>query len=128
MQHRKESASIKKLRLGMMLRCPNCEVGKIGRGMFNIQPTCPVCEVRFERAQGEQTGGMMVTMVALLIVGFATFIVVEVGLNHPPIIIQMGVPLIVATLFGLLFYRHARGLWVAVDYLTGNVYADEDDQ
>lgn len=124
MQYRKDSSRLKKLLLGLLLRCPNCEQGRISRGVFHIAETCDVCDVRFERAQGESTGGMLVDMVTVLVLSVGLFIVLAA--SGADLVTQLVVLTVFISVFGVLFYRHARGLWIAITYLTGNVYADSD--
>src|SRR5437899_10038697 len=40
------------------LRCPRCFDGKVFRGSFQMNETCPVCGMRFEREQGYFLGAM----------------------------------------------------------------------
>jgi len=44
--------------------------------------------------------------------------------THISVVLLIGVLAICTVAFGLLFYRHARGLWVSILYLTGSI--DED--
>lgn len=40
------------LRRGLSLRCPRCGGTRLFRGWFAMAPGCPLCGLRFERAQG----------------------------------------------------------------------------
>jgi uncharacterized protein (DUF983 family) len=108
---------------GLLLTCPVCRRGRMFSSLFTMNRRCPNCGVIFERDVGESTGGMAITMVVTstitVIVGglvamFTTFPVL-------PLIVILGLFTVV---FGLLFYRHARGLWTSFLYLTGSMFED----
>lgn len=116
---------VRKLLVGFLLRCPNCERGRMFRGLFKMEKTCPNCGVRFERADGEALGGMMVNLVLAEMLSIGGFFITEAAF-HPPLLTQIAVWGSFNVIFCVLFYRHARALWVSVAYLTGSVYADDD--
>ena len=128
MQYRKESGAIKKLLTGFLLRCPNCEQGYIGNGFFNIKKYCPVCNVQFERAEGEQTGAMMITLSLMPFFSIMLFIVLYSINPEMNLALLAGLPALMLTLSVLIFYRHARGIWTAVVYLTGGLFTDDEWQ
>jgi uncharacterized protein (DUF983 family) len=113
-----------KLLVGALLRCPNCEKGAMFNGLIQLKPQCPECAVRFERSEGESLGGMMVNLVAAEMITILGFFI-----SHA--LLDVSIPVLGAfwvtfnILFIALFSRHARGMWIAVNYLTGGVYADE---
>lgn len=115
-----------KLWTGFRLRCPNCEKGAMFDGLFTLRDTCPVCNVRFERSDGESLGGMMLNLVAVELVTVGGFILSQ-WLLEPPLMAQLVFWTLFNLVFIFVFYRHARGLWIAVTYLTGGVYADPPD-
>jgi uncharacterized protein (DUF983 family) len=120
---------IHKLKAGALLRCPNCEEGRLFTGLFQMRATCPVCHVRFERSSGESLGGMMVNLVVaelLTLVGFfGSYFLLGSPADMTPLLIFW---LVFDVLFVLGFYRPARGMWVAVTYLTSGLRADEHDE
>ncbi|MGB1287651.1 MAG: DUF983 domain-containing protein [Aggregatilineales bacterium] len=128
MQYRKDSGAIKKLFMGFLLRCPNCEQGHIGNGFLNIKTYCPVCNVHFERADGEQTGAMMITLSTMPFFSIMLFIVLYNTNPEMNLALLVGLPALMLTLSILLFYRHARGIWAAVVYLTGGLFTDDEWQ
>ncbi len=116
-----------KLMVGARLRCPNCEQGRLFAGMFRMRDTCAVCGVRFERSSGESLGGMMVNLVVAELLTVGGFFISYAALGAP----EDMTPLIVFwltfdVLFVLAFYRPARGMWVAVTYLTSGLTSDDD--
>jgi uncharacterized protein (DUF983 family) len=129
MRSRKLSSIRHKLRVGFTLRCPACEQGKLftgrGRDHFKMEATCPYCHARFERTSGEMIGGVYINVAVAELLAVAGFFVSHALLAPPPLYqVLFWVPFVV--IFSLLFYRRARGLWVAVMYLGGAVYPDPD--
>lgn len=120
---KRDGSAIKKLANSMLVRCPNCEQGAMFNGLFQMNPTCPVCEVRFERRDGESLGGMMFTLVFVELFSVGGFFLAE-ALFDPPIIAQLIFWIAFSILFCVLFYRNGRGLWVGVVYLTSGLYKD----
>ena len=127
MQHKKESSPIKKILLGTAVRCPNCEQGHMFDGLFKMNETCPICEVRFERAEGESIGGMMFTLGLAEVLALAGYFITHAmwGLSVTTQLIIWGLFSIV---FCILFYRNGRGTWVGIVYLSGNVYKDGEKE
>jgi uncharacterized protein (DUF983 family) len=109
---------------GFRLRCPVCRRGALFEEpwpwAFRMNEFCPVCRVRFMPDKGEITGGMAITMVVTSLLGVAGALYLALFTSLSPL--WMAVWLIaIPTVFGLWFYRHAQGLWVAVLYLTGSM-------
>lgn len=52
-----------RLRAMLTQRCPVCLEGKMFRGLFAMNPTCPVCGHQFEREQGFFQGAMYISWV-----------------------------------------------------------------
>src|SRR3954470_2915765 len=111
------------LTCGLLLICPACRYGRMFRSLFTMNLRCPVCGIIFERDAGEVTGGMAInltvtsTLIVIAALYFALF-------TQTSVVLLIGVMAIFTVAFGLLFYRHARGLWVSILYLTGSI--DED--
>lgn len=118
-----------KLKVGFQLRCPNCEQGKLfaGRGIrrFNMVQTCPYCDVRFERFSGDAIGGVYINVAVTEFTSMTGFFLVN-SLFHPPIMAQLFIWVPYALIFLVLFTPRAKGIWTAVMWLTGGVYADPD--
>jgi uncharacterized protein (DUF983 family) len=108
---------------GLFLICPVCQRGKIFRSLFTINVCCPNCGVVFERDPGEVTGGMAITLVLT-----STITVISGGLlallTALPIWLLIGSLSVFTVVFGLLFYRHARGLWISFLYLTDSMFEE----
>jgi len=108
--------------LTLWLRCPACQRGHMFRTAFRMNVRCPVCGVVFERDHGEITGGMAINTVLVLLIAVAGAVVSVVTPYSAWLII--GVTALVMTVVGVLFYRHARALWIGILYLTGSMFED----
>jgi uncharacterized protein (DUF983 family) len=109
--------------LGFTLRCPNCRQGKMFDGLFKMVTTCPNCGVVYERLSGEYIGGMFINLGVAETLSVVGFFIAEFAFK-PPLVPHLIFWAAFNVLFVVLFYRHARGLWVAINYLTSGVYAD----
>ena len=111
------------LTLGLLLICPACRHGRMFRTLFIMNVRCPVCGVIFERDAGEITGGMAINMAITSLIALVGGGLMGVLTDLPALvlILMLGV---ITVASGLLFYRHARGLWTSILYLTGSIYED----
>lgn len=116
-----------KLWVGLTLRCPVCERGRTFKGLFSVNHTCPNCGVRFEREDGESVGGMYFNLGLAELTTMGGFFLVN-ALLYPPLITNLIFWGTYNVVFCTLFYRHSRSLWMAISYLTGGVYYDNDLQ
>jgi uncharacterized protein (DUF983 family) len=108
--------------LTFWLTCPACERGKMFRSLFTMNVRCPTCNIVFERDSGEVSGGMAINTVLMCFIGIAgAILAVVTDIPTIPLLVGMTVFMI---LFGVLFYRHARALWVGILYLTGSIHED----
>lgn len=107
------------------LRCPNCERGRIFTGLFKMNKTCPYCGVRFEREDGESVGGMYINLSIAELTTIGGFFLAD-ALFHPPFAPHLLFWIAYNIIFITLFYRHARAMWIGVNYATGGVHSDPD--
>jgi uncharacterized protein (DUF983 family) len=126
MEQRKQGSALKKIWMGFCLRCPNCEQGAISAGIFHLRQTCPHCGVRFERKSGESAGASVIWISVLPIFALILFFVLYFSNPDASLELLLGVPLAFVVICGVAFYRNVRGIWIAIAYLTGDVYRDED--
>jgi|SRR5579859_7711358 len=106
----------------LRLTCPACRYGRMFRSWFTMNLRCPVCGVIFERDGGEVTGAMAINIT--LTMGIALLGAIPAFSSDVPIVPLLLGMTIVTILFPLWFYRHARGLWVGILYLTGSMFED----
>jgi len=104
---------LKILGRGLWLRCPNCGQGVMFRGLFKMEATCPECHVRYERKYGESIGGMFINLLVVETISVAGYFISD-ALLKPPLIFQLIFWGTFNLVFVILFYRHARALWVAI--------------
>jgi hypothetical protein len=45
-------------------------------------------------------------------------------LTELPALVLIAIVGVITVAVGLLFYRHARGLWTSILYLTGSIFED----
>ncbi len=114
-----------RLAIGASGRCPHCARGRLFASRFRLRETCAYCDVRFARAHGEMMGAMYVNSTLTLALALLGFFVTETRF-HLPLLHQLVLWSAFCIAFPLLAFRPAQGLWVAVAYLTGGVYADPD--
>lgn len=108
---------------GLLLRCPRCHRGRQFESWFRMRRACPACGLPFERASGEITGGMGISIaVTLLIVIVAA---AAIGFSSAPLGPAFAVMGLVTLVFPIVFYPASRGIWVAILYLTN--HHDEPD-
>lgn len=108
---------------GLNLRCPHCEQGRMFKSLFQIEETCAVCGVRFERRDGESIGGMAITMAIVPPLSLTGYFLTY-ALTDMPVWMNVAIWLVFIVVGCTWIYRHSRAAWVAVSYVTGGVYAD----
>jgi uncharacterized protein (DUF983 family) len=111
------------LTLGLLLICPACWHGRMFRSFFTMNVRCPVCGVIFERDAGEITGGMAINATLTSTIAFVGGGLLGVYTDLPALTLIV-IAAFITVGFGLLFYRHARGLWTSILYLTGSIFED----
>ena len=101
---------------GLRLRCPRCGAKTLFRKGFAMHDNCRVCAYRFEREQGYYVGAMYINYgvtVLIIVPGyFALEWWTEFTLGQ-----QLALWSGVGILLPLVFFRHARGLWLGFDYI-----------
>jgi uncharacterized protein (DUF983 family) len=118
------TVQLHKLWVGFRLHCPNCEQGSTSDSLFAMRDLCPVCSVRFERQSGESVGGMYLNLGIAEMLTIGGFFVAH-GLFAPPLTPHLIFWVVFNVVFVAWFYRRARSMWIAVNYLTGGVQTDE---
>lgn len=111
------------LALGLLLTCPACRHGRMFRTLFIMNVRCPVCGVIFERDAGEVTGGMAINMTITSVVALLGGGLLGIFTTLPTLVLILLIGTLTVAV-GVLFYRHARGLWTSILYLTGSIFED----
>ena len=104
-------------------RCPSCGRGGLFAGLYAVADTCPACEVRFERDEGSWTGSVVLGYAIAAVVALATGVAMfrTWGLFRGFEIAVAGA----ACVGALAGYRSAKGWWVWLLWVTGQVVTDE---
>jgi len=112
---------------GLLLRCPNCGKGKLFRRGFTMYERCPVCGWRYEREEGYWTGAVAVNLVVteLLIALVAVPLAVALALAQKPVTLLIIIGLPLPFILPLLFFRHAKSLWMSIDFMLHPVDPEE---
>ena len=101
---------------GLRLRCPRCGARTLFRRGFSMHERCRVCDYRFEREQGYFVGAMYINYGVTALVIVAGYFALEwwtaITLGG-----QLALWGVVGILLPVIFFRHARGLWLGFDYI-----------
>jgi len=103
------------LRAALRLRCPRCDVGKLYSKPFRMYEHCPQCQLKFEREQGYFVGAIYINYAATVAIAVPGFFLLD-AFTTMTIHQQLAVWVPFAVVFPLLFFHHARSLWLAFDH------------
>jgi len=100
---------------GIRLRCPRCGVGQLYEKPFKMYVNCPYCDLKFEREQGYFIGAIYINYAATVAIAVPGFFLLDAftGMTIDQQLI-LWVPF--AVIFPLLFFHHARSLWLVMDH------------
>jgi ABC-type tungstate transport system substrate-binding protein len=87
---------------------------------------CPVCGWTFEREEGYWTGAIAVNLAIteLLLACIVVPLAVSLALSHQPITLLLIIGLPLPFILPLLFFRHAKSLWMTIDFI---IHPPEED-
>lgn len=98
----------------LRLRCPRCGQGKLFKGWFTMHPRCESCGLVYEREPGFFLGSIYVNygLTAMLVtIGYFGLFFADVMTPQQVLWLMLAFSLV----FPLLFFRHARSLWLGFD-------------
>lgn len=100
---------------GLRLRCPRCGVGRLYEKPFKMYEHCAYCGLKFEREQGYFIGAIYINYAATVAIAVPGFFLLDAFAG---ITIEQQLTLWVpfAVVFPLLFFHHARSLWLVMDH------------
>jgi uncharacterized protein (DUF983 family) len=124
----------------LTLRCPRCgatslfPAGPPGNGpragaraprrvapwlpnWFTMTPSCALCGLVFERAQGYWVGAIYVNYTATTVIAIAGYLLLW-RLAGASTAVQLGIWIPFVILFPLWFFRYSRSVWLAVEYFV----------
>jgi len=96
----------------MRLRCPVCGEGKLFRGL-TMHEMCPACGFPCEREPGYWTNA--VTLNFMTTGGLAVLLVAPLAYSGLPVLLVIALGMALAVALPLLFFRHIKALWLAID-------------
>jgi uncharacterized protein (DUF983 family) len=96
-------------------RCPRCRQGRVFRGVLEMNPACPVCELTFEREPGYFLGAMYVSYtLSMVLLGLLTWVLYLLLPSW-----DLGVLVLLACVAYLpivpLVFRYSRVVWIHFD-------------
>jgi uncharacterized protein (DUF983 family) len=100
---------------GTRLRCPRCGAGRLFEKPFKMYEHCTYCDLKFEREQGYFIGAIYINYAATVAIAVPGFFLLDAftGINIDQ---QLTLWVPFAVIFPLLFFHHARSLWLVMDH------------
>jgi uncharacterized protein (DUF983 family) len=100
----------------LRLRCPRCGRAPLYRSWFVMDDPCPACGLRYEREHGYFVGAIYLNYAATIAVALGTVLGLDAAVGLP-LRWQLAVGVALGALVPLVFFRYARGLWLAIDFV-----------
>lgn len=98
----------------LLLRCPYCGRGRLFRRWFAMHNECPACGVSLTREPGFYLGSIYFNYgLTALVVAIAYPVLLFNGLAGEQVLLWSS--LVFVIVFPILFFRHARSLWLGFD-------------
>ena len=107
----------------LRLRCPYCGKGRLFSHGFTMNDHCSNCGWMFEREEGYWTGAIAVNLVVAEFLAAAAAIPLAIIQASPLLVMGIGIPLMIA--LPILFYRHSKSFWMALDFMIHPVSLTE---
>lgn len=100
---------------GLLLRCPVCGQGKLFRGPYKMNETCPVCHFKFEREEGYFSSAMAINLIVSEFIAAGVVLPLAANPSIPVLpVLLIGSPLVIFLPF--IFFHHSRGLFLCSDH------------
>jgi uncharacterized protein (DUF983 family) len=103
------------LRRALLLRCPNCGRATFAKGLLKTHTACRVCGLMFEHDDGFFLGAAVFGYTFTFLLGILPPIVLLIAGVWNGVTATVVAVALCATL-PVLFFRHAKALWMAVYY------------
>ena len=101
---------------GLRLRCPRCGGGRVFDRVYRVPPGCAVCGLVFEREPGYFVGAIYLNYGVTVLTALAGYFALDRWADAS-LPVQLAVGGAFTVVFPLWFFRHSKGLWLALDYL-----------
>ncbi len=102
-------------RRALRLECPRCGGTRLFSGWFSMARECPLCGLRFERAQGYFVGAIYINYTATAVIMIAGYLLLW-RYTELSAVQQLMIWVPFGVLFPLWFFRYSRSLWLALEY------------
>ncbi len=100
----------------LRLRCPRCGQGKLFAKFITMEKTCDGCQLDIAKTPGYYLGSTYINYGFTTVICMVTYMSLRFGAGYesktliaPFVVFLVGFP--------LLFFRHARALWLMMDTL-----------
>jgi len=100
---------------GLRLRCPRCGVGSLYSKPFKMNEHCATCALKFEREQGYFIGAIYINYAATVALAVPGFFLLD-AFTKITVNEQLAFWIPFTVIFPLLFFHHARSLWLVLDH------------
>jgi uncharacterized protein (DUF983 family) len=97
------------------LRCPACGKGPLYKSLLDTYKGCSKCGMLFEREQGYFVGAVYVNVMVTLFLIVSTYLITIIVAPDYDSGVQI-VLFVMALAIPLSLFRHARSIWLALDY------------
>jgi uncharacterized protein (DUF983 family) len=94
--------------------CPGCKAGRVFRGFYSMNKTCPSCGLRFEREPGYFLGAMVFGYVLGAASTIPT-IVIAVFVYRAPIPAAIGIACGQVIVLNPFLFKYCRLAWLWMD-------------
>jgi ribosomal protein S27AE len=103
---------------GIRLRCARCGEGGLlaHAATLSMRKSCPRCGWVFEREEGYWTGAVGINLVLDELLTSAVALLL--WWQGAPLAVTLGVGMLIAVLFPILFYPFAKSFWMRFDLLV----------
>ena len=101
----------------LRLRCPRCGRSPLYARYFRMHERCAACGLRYEREQGFFVGAIYINYAVTVAVAVGVVLGLDwtVGLTLAQ---QLAIGVGLGVVVPLAFFRHARSLWLVMNYLV----------
>jgi uncharacterized protein (DUF983 family) len=104
-------------RRAVKLLCPRCGGSPLFRGWFAMASACPLCGLRYERAQGYFVGAIYVNYAATTVIAVGGYFLLW-WLTGLATAWQFAIWVPFLLVFPLWFFRYSRSFWLALEFLV----------
>ena len=101
---------------GLRLRCPVCGEGKLYRRWFRMYQHCPDCGFIYAREPGYYTAALAINVFLSELITLVVIIPLAASQSISFVMLLL-IGGTIAFILPLLFYHHAKSLWMSIEHL-----------